>query len=369
MRTFLLLGTALFTLAAGSGDADAFRLEGGKIVDCDADGAPNYLVAGSMLASDGCLRSPNGLYQLIVQDDGNLVIYRADAGKVTIDSKNAAWSSKTRGRGRRGTYLVMQGDGNLVLYNQNRKPIWSTRTYRRPARYLVLGDFGELVLYEQIRGYGPSYPKDARYGLWAGRSKWATGNPRDVVWRKNGTPMQAVGFELVRVDFDKQRTKISEVPSDAHGASITVDNCRGSKPATSQRQLTYEEGDSQSWGGSDTWQAGQTVGIELGNDASVVKGKTEFNWSRSSTVSWDNTSSRSTTQSITADLDVDPGYRQRVWVALRRQEIITPYVGRIIYRIGDREYWSRAEFNGEFVDRKSWDGQVIYGAPEACGTS
>ena len=51
--------------------------------------------------------SPDGLFELVMQDDGNLVLY--DAGR-----SRALWSSRTNGDG--GAFVTMQADGNLVVY-------------------------------------------------------------------------------------------------------------------------------------------------------------------------------------------------------------------------------------------------------------
>jgi hypothetical protein len=51
--------------------------------------------------------SPDGLYSLIMQGDGNLVLYAQGSG--------ARWSSGTYSP---GAIAWMQGDGNLVVYSQ-----------------------------------------------------------------------------------------------------------------------------------------------------------------------------------------------------------------------------------------------------------
>lgn len=63
------------------------------------------LYAGQNLKAGERLRSPNGQYELRMQTDGNLVIYRLGAPR---------WFTGTKGNGGR---LALQTDGNLVLYN------------------------------------------------------------------------------------------------------------------------------------------------------------------------------------------------------------------------------------------------------------
>jgi hypothetical protein len=76
--------------------------------------------------------SENGLWNLTVQGDGNVVLYALDGG--------GRWASKTSGA---GAYLVLQPDGNLAVYLPG-KPTWSTRT--NSAKRLVVQDDGNVVL-------------------------------------------------------------------------------------------------------------------------------------------------------------------------------------------------------------------------------
>lgn len=59
----------------------------------------------------------SGADRLIVQPDGNLVLY---------DGARAVWSSRTDGQ--RATMLAAQGDGNVVLYDKNWLALWATHT-------------------------------------------------------------------------------------------------------------------------------------------------------------------------------------------------------------------------------------------------
>lgn len=76
------------------------------------------LPAESTLGCDQKLASTNGLYELVMQGDGNLVIYDF--------FRKPLWSSKTNGKG--GKKLAMQSDGNLVIYTQENKPVWASNT-------------------------------------------------------------------------------------------------------------------------------------------------------------------------------------------------------------------------------------------------
>ena len=85
-----------------------------------------------------------GNSRLVLQSDGNLVIY-------AIDSGQAAWSTNSQGLTSAYT-MRFQVDGNLVIYNASGGPTWSTNTWgvcNGPdnQKWLAFQDDGNLVLY------------------------------------------------------------------------------------------------------------------------------------------------------------------------------------------------------------------------------
>ena len=100
-------------------------------------GGDAKLSSGEVLASGTALVSRNGDYQLVMQGDGNLVLYKI-AGAVAL------WSTKTYGHP--GAFAAMQKDGNFVLYAGG-KALWSTGTYTYPGSSLKLRSSGNAVLY------------------------------------------------------------------------------------------------------------------------------------------------------------------------------------------------------------------------------
>ena len=93
------------------------------------------------------LQSSDGRYKLIMQGDGNLVLYNSsgraiwatnrsgvfaivqgDGNFVEYSSTAAVWASNTVGKG--GNRLIVQSDGNLVLYSPS-KAVWATNTVGR----------------------------------------------------------------------------------------------------------------------------------------------------------------------------------------------------------------------------------------------
>jgi hypothetical protein len=88
------------------------------------------LQANQMLGINQQLISNNGWLNLILQEDGNLVLYRTQVGQ-------PLWASNTSGQPVH--HLLMQADGNLVAYSLQDVAMWSTDAITRTlpvARYL-----------------------------------------------------------------------------------------------------------------------------------------------------------------------------------------------------------------------------------------
>ncbi len=100
--------------------------------------AEDRLNPGEMLRVDEHLTSHNHLYTLVLQRDGNLVLYDA--------RRNPLWASNTNGQ--RVEKCLMQRDGNLVLYHRNGQPVWASNTVGRPGSYLLIQNDGNVVIYQ-----------------------------------------------------------------------------------------------------------------------------------------------------------------------------------------------------------------------------
>lgn len=101
-------------------------------------GGSNNLQPGQQLAQGELIRSSDGRFILIMQTDGNLVIYYYNV---------PLWSSVTAGNSSINR-AVMQTDGNFVLYDTNNVAHWSTITAGYPGGYIVMQDDGNLVIYQ-----------------------------------------------------------------------------------------------------------------------------------------------------------------------------------------------------------------------------
>ncbi|WP_408631024.1 LamG-like jellyroll fold domain-containing protein [Micromonospora inositola] len=95
----------------------------------------NILAEGESLTAGQYLRSDVGNYQLLMQDDGNLVLSQAGF---------PIWDTGTWGNP--GAYTRFQTDGNVVVYSSDSTPLWDTKTWATAASQLVLRDDGDLVL-------------------------------------------------------------------------------------------------------------------------------------------------------------------------------------------------------------------------------
>jgi hypothetical protein len=101
----------------------------------------NVLLPGQGLTPGNSITSPSGRYQLILQADGNLVLYD------WWENHRATWASNTEGQA--VSSAIMQTDGNFVIYGFP-NAIWATATAGDNNAFLVLQDDGNLVMYQWI---------------------------------------------------------------------------------------------------------------------------------------------------------------------------------------------------------------------------
>lgn len=94
------------------------------------------LLPGQDLKIGEMILSDDDRFMLILQGDGNLVLY---------SPTKPLWASQTVDKG--GARLINQGDGNLVLYRSDMVPVWNSRTSGKGASILINQIDGNLVLY------------------------------------------------------------------------------------------------------------------------------------------------------------------------------------------------------------------------------
>jgi hypothetical protein len=100
---------------------------------------PNRLIANQQLVVNDQLVSNNELVNLIVQGDGNIVLYRTMFGV-------PLWASNTAGAS--VDHVIMQVDGNLVAYSPAGERVWATGTDRHTDAYCILQGDGDFVVYD-----------------------------------------------------------------------------------------------------------------------------------------------------------------------------------------------------------------------------
>lgn len=117
------------------------------VVSFSSSGGDDSSSTKTTLRKDETLRAgeslENGGHRLVMQTDGNLVVYGAN--------NKALWHTRTWG-GALPNRLVMQADGNLVLYDSSSEALWHTRTWGGdlPNR-LVMQKDSNLVVYDDKR--------------------------------------------------------------------------------------------------------------------------------------------------------------------------------------------------------------------------
>jgi hypothetical protein len=122
------------------------------------------LRSGMRLNVGDSLFSPLGGFRLVLQDDGNLVLYVIDDMRIPWDAslivyhdvsilgiyQDAIWSSATHLREQDagpGAYCVMKDDGNFIIYDEDDKPCFQSGTKGNPGAFLRCQDDGNLVIY------------------------------------------------------------------------------------------------------------------------------------------------------------------------------------------------------------------------------
>ncbi len=100
----------------------------GACAPCGTLPANRVMRAGEFL--DSC----DGRFRLLMQTDGNLVLY---FGSTPLFSSNTFQP---------GSYVGMQGDGNLVIYNMTNMGIWASNTPGHPGAVLFIFNDGNMQI-------------------------------------------------------------------------------------------------------------------------------------------------------------------------------------------------------------------------------
>lgn len=139
----------------------------------------NTLTAGGSLGVNQELRSDNGLYVLVMQGDGNLVLYEG----LATPPWRPVWATNTWNLppALRPVRADMQQDGNFVLYSTT-GPQWASGTHMYAGSRLILQDDRNLVIYD-----ANNTPR------WASNT-WIPQQARTTEPVRAATPRQNVGW-------------------------------------------------------------------------------------------------------------------------------------------------------------------------------
>lgn len=118
---------------AGGPNLDSLDVEANAAAAANVSG--DNLLVDQELTTNQRITSNNGKNYLVLQGDGNLVVYA---------SGTAVWATGTNGKG--AVRLRLQGDGNLVLRNAAGSALWSSGTNGTGGARLTMQDDGNLVL-------------------------------------------------------------------------------------------------------------------------------------------------------------------------------------------------------------------------------
>lgn len=132
---------------------------------------------GTTLKPGQIVYSASKSHQLVMQDDGNLVLYNTTNGA-------AVWSSRTYGNA--GAYAVFQTDGNFVVYGASGNVLWYSATGGASyGQYLVAQDDGNMVIY---RSYVPVFATST------GTSVYTSSTSGSAVWKGGVTLSSGQSF-------------------------------------------------------------------------------------------------------------------------------------------------------------------------------
>ncbi len=98
------------------------------------------MAPGEGLAHNQAVWSCDGRFEFRFQSDSNLVLYKHSGGTTTPIWASGTWNMNA-------DKLIMQEDGNLVMYRANGSVVWATHTNGSPNSRLRVQNDGNVVIY------------------------------------------------------------------------------------------------------------------------------------------------------------------------------------------------------------------------------
>lgn len=154
--------------------------------------AGTVLYAGQTLYANQQITSNNGQYRLVMQGDGNVVVY--GPGYSVLAQTYTAGQGSCR--------LTMQTDGNLVLYrNSDNYPLWNTHTNGTAGYKVVMQDDGNVMM---------TSSSDAH--VWSTISPWTISLGVPAVYEVKVVSLNSIGQEGGSMQVDS--TPYTDPPPD-----------------------------------------------------------------------------------------------------------------------------------------------------------
>jgi len=268
-----------------------------------------FLGTGEFIKTNEKLKSSNGLFELVIQADGNVVVYRGSSKKAAL------WSILSEGLDglQNGEYeLHMQTDGNLVVYRHN--PATNSTMY--PAFWglnkkhpdvlgtkdcwLKINDDGNVAL-------GPNK------GDWKSR-KWSS----DVV---DGHDEDSI--ELEKIEYDLSKSVVTQIGPPRQSLSQIATN--NTDVAQSQpMSITYTKTESKGWKVSTSLKIGTKTTLETGIPG-IVDGKVEMSAEVTTGFEWNQTTTETNSVTVSLVTTVPPHSKIRARNTWTVSSITLPY--------------------------------------------
>ena len=260
---------------------------------------------GERLFSGQYLKSRNGLFHALMQEDGNLVIYRGDQFKTKPAGyeKTALWSVWPAGKapaGGTGYHLYMQPDGNLCIYRQDPHAVpWACPETskkcnpdgRYATRFLEMCDNGRLDI----------------SGVWDTDISEGYGE---------------VEFERIDYIFDPAPTIR---PLGEPGVTLSeIGTNDSSVEQTQTLAVTYAKATTTGWKTSTTLKIGASTKVKAGIPW-VAEGEVTVSSELSQGFEWNESKTKTETVTLTLPVRVPPGKSVRAKCTWRQSAINLPY--------------------------------------------
>jgi subtilisin family serine protease len=149
-----ITGSATPNAVKNAGSGSPNRLAYSRVFPPRKASSADRLSSGEGLRFNESIRSPNGLYRLQQQSDGNLVLAKL--------GNRVLWSL-----GRKGSWTTLQDNGNLVSYLYT-KGVWATNTGGNGSSQLRVQDDGNVMLHRLSDGKA----------VWSTKTKQKTAPPQ-----------------------------------------------------------------------------------------------------------------------------------------------------------------------------------------------